>query len=148
MVASWIAAHARLMWWLLVFSAVTFLASVIAVPWLLVRIPPRYFMTAHHPHPWADRHPLIRLAIHIAKNIVGVVLLVIGFALLFLPGQGLLTILAGVVFLDFPGKHRVLLWTISRPAVLRSVNWIRVHAGHEPLVVPDEVPPKTTDFAD
>jgi hypothetical protein len=144
----WIVAHERLMWWLVVFSAATFVTSVVAVPWLLVRIPPRYFMTTHHPHPWGDRHPLIRLAFLFAKNLLGVLLLAIGLALLLLPGQGILTILAATVFLDFPGKHRVLLWTISRPAVLKSVNWIRERAGREPLVVPDEVAPKTTDFAD
>jgi hypothetical protein len=42
------------------------------------------------------------------------------------------------VLLDFPGKHRALLWTISRPAVLKSVNWIRDKAKHEPLVVPGQ----------
>ena len=145
---SWVLAHERLMWWLVVFSAVTFITSVVAVPWLLVRIPPRYFMTTHHPHPWADRHPLIRVTFLFAKNLFGVILLAIGLALLVLPGQGILTILAAAVFLDFPAKHRVLLWTISRPAVLKSVNWIRERAGREPLVVPDDVVTKTTDFAD
>jgi Putative transmembrane protein (PGPGW) len=144
----WILAHERLMWWLVVFSAVTFITSVVAVPWLLVRIPPRYFMTTHHPHPWADRHPLIRVTFLFAKNLFGVILLAIGLALLVLPGQGILTILAATVFLDFPAKHRVLRWTISRPAVLKSVNWIRERAGREPLVVPDDVATKTTDFAD
>jgi hypothetical protein len=45
-----------------------------------------------------------------------------GYCLIsFFQARGILTILAGLVLLDFPGKHRVLLWTMSRPAVLKSV---------------------------
>lgn len=137
--SDWLAAHSNIMWGLIIFSAITFLTSIIAVPWFLVRIPARYFTTTKHEHPWADRHPIIRAAIVIGKNVLGIALLLVGLALLFLPGQGILTILAGVVLVDFPGKHRVLLWTISRPAVLSSVNWIREKAGREPLVMPEEV---------
>src|SRR6185436_8053674 len=132
----WVRSHERVMWWLVALSAVTVVTSIVAVPWMLVRIPPRYFMSTTREHPWADRHPLIRVAFLIGKNLLGLVLLAIGIALLLLPGQGILTILAGVVLLDFPGKERVLLWTISRPAVLRSVNWIRQKASREPLVLP------------
>ena len=134
----WLAAHSGILWGLVIFSAVTFLTSIVAVPWFLVRIPARYFTATHHAHPWADRHPFMRAALVVGKNLLGVVLLAVGFALLFLPGQGILTILAGVVLVDFPGKHRVLLWTISRPAVLASVNWIREKAKREPLVMPAE----------
>src|SRR5262245_54109823 len=125
---AWIESHERLMLWLVGLSAVMFFASIIAVPWMLVRIPPRYFMTRHHAHAFRDRHPLIRFAVFAAKNLLGAALVLLGLLLLVLPGQGILTILAGLVLLDFPGKHRALLWTISRPAVLKSVNWIRERA--------------------
>lgn len=133
---AWVQQHARLMWWLAVLSAAMFVASLAAMPWLLVRIPPRYFMTDKHPHPWADRHPIIRLLFSAGKNLLGLALVALGVLMLVLPGQGILTILVGLVLLDFPGKHRVLLWTVSRPTVLKSINWIRAKAGHEPLVVP------------
>src|SRR5262245_231867 len=130
----WIRGHQELMAWLAISSAAMFVLSVVAVPWMLVRIPPRYFMTAHHEHPWADRHPLLRAAFTIVKNLIGMALVVVGLLLLVLPGQGILTILAGLVLLDFPGKHRLLLWTISRPAVLAGVNWIRKRGGRAELV--------------
>ena len=132
----WVKSHEQWMWWLVAISALTFVVSIAAVPWMLVRIPPRYFMSVNHAHPWADRHPLIRHSLTIGKNLLGLIFVILGLAMLVLPGQGILTILAGLVLLDFPGKHRVLLWTISRPAVLKSVNWIRGKANHEPLVVP------------
>jgi len=134
----WVHGHERLMWWLVAISALTFVVSIVAVPWMLVRIPSRYFMTTTHEHPWADRHPLIRHSFTIGKNLLGLIFVALGVLMLILPGQGVLTILAGLVLLDFPGKHRALLWTISRPAVLKSVNWIRDKAKHEPLVVPGQ----------
>jgi hypothetical protein len=135
---AWLHAHERIMFWLVAVSALTFVVSLVAVPWMLVRIPPRYFMTAQHAHPWADRHPVIRHSFIIGKNLLGIIFVILGLLMLILPGQGILTILAGLVLLDFPGKERVLLWTISRPAVLKSVNWIRGKANHEPLVVPGQ----------
>lgn len=135
-ILAWIERHNALLLWMAGLSAVMFVASVVAVPWMLVRIPPRYFMTRRHAHPWRDRHPLVRAALFAAKNTLGATLVAVGILLLVLPGQGILTILAGLVLLDLPGKHRVLLWTISRPAVLNSINWIREKAGRESLMVP------------
>ena len=126
------------MFWLAGISALTFVVSIVAVPWMLVRIPARYFMSTRHEHPWADRHPLIRHSFVIGKNLLGIIFVILGLLMLILPGQGILTILAGLVLLDFPGKERVLLWTISRPMVLKSVNWIRAKSNHEPLVVPGQ----------
>src|SRR5215212_2846418 len=113
----WLHGHERVMWWLVAISALTFVTSIVAVPWMIVRIPASYFMTAKHPHPWADRHPLVRRLFVVGKNFLGLAFIVIGLLLLILPGQGILTILAGVVLLDFPGKERVLLRLISQPAV-------------------------------
>lgn len=133
----WFRAHEHWMWWLVVVSAITFVVSLLAVPWLLVRIPPRYFMSTTHAHPWGDRHPMVHVLLLVLKNLLGLVFIGLGTLMLVLPGQGILTILAGLVLLDFPGKHKVLLWTVSRPAVLKSINWLRSRAKREPLVVPE-----------
>jgi len=42
---------------------------------------------------------------NVAKNTGGVCLIIIGFVLIFTPGPGLLTILAGFYLTSFPGKH-------------------------------------------
>lgn len=133
----WIRAHEDWMVWLAIASGAMFVVSLLAVPWLLVRIPPRYFMTTEHGHPWGEQHPIVHVLLLIAKNLLGLILIVLGALMLVLPGQGLLTILAGLVLLDFPGKHQVLLWTVSRPAVLKSINWLRSRAKREPLQVPE-----------
>jgi hypothetical protein len=56
-----------------------------------------------------------------------------GLAMLVLPGQGILTILIGVMLLDFPGKRRWELWLIRRRGVRHSIDWIRQRAARPPL---------------
>jgi hypothetical protein len=41
---------------------------------------------------------------NVAKNTGGVCLIIIGFMLIFTPGPGLLTIMAGLYITSFPGK--------------------------------------------
>jgi len=128
--------HPTLIWWLVVFSAFTFVASIIAVPWMLVRIPSDYF--AHdrvHPMLFSEYHPVARAVLVFARNLLGLALVAAGVAMLVLPGQGVLTILAGIILLHFPGKDRLVRWIVCRPAVLASVNWIRGRAGEPPLRV-------------
>ena len=55
---------------------------------------------------------------------------------LFLPGQGILTILIGVSLLDIPFRHKVLNTLIHRPALQHALNWIRQKTGHPPFNFP------------
>jgi putative transmembrane protein PGPGW len=136
MALAWIQAHDELVAWLIAGSAIMFVASVVAVPLMLVRIPHDYFGPGRHHHlPFADRHPLIRAVLLAARNLVGLLLVLAGIAMLVLPGQGILTIIAGLVLLHFPRKHDLLRWIVSRRAVLASANWVRHRAGRRPLVV-------------
>ena len=132
----WIRLHAADMWWLAGFSAVAFVATLIVVPALVLRIPADYFThTSRHRTPWAEHHPVVRGALLIGKNVIGYCVLIAGIAMLVLPGQGLLTIAIGLMLVDFPGKYRLERWFVGRPAVLRSINWLRRRGGHPVLVV-------------
>ena len=121
-------------WWLAAISAVTFVGSLAVVPILAVRIPADYFRREHRgPTPWRRRHPVLRLAVLVLKNALGVVLLLGGIVMLFLPGQGLLTIFLGIMLMDFPGKYRLERYIISRGPVLRAINWVRKRGGVQAL---------------
>ena len=88
-------------------SVVFFVGSLIAIPFILVRLPTDFFDT-RVPRRWMeDHHPVLRLLGHLAKNVVGAIFLFAGFLMLFLPGQGILTMLIGVTMLDFPGKRKI-----------------------------------------
>ncbi len=76
------------------------------------------------------------LLLGVAKNILGGLLVVMGVVMLFTPGQGLLTILIGLLLLNFPGKYRLERWLVLRPGVLRGLNWLRQRRGHRPFDAP------------
>ena len=82
---------------------------------MAVRIPADYFRRDRRgPTAWRKRHPALRLAVLILKNALGAVLVLGGVIMLFMPGQGLLTIFLGIVLMDFPGKFRLERYLISR----------------------------------
>lgn len=117
-------------------SIVTFIASLLSLPWLVSRIPEDYFLREkRRPSPWKETHPAIRLGVLIGKNVLGLVLLLGGTLMLFLPGQGLLTMAMGILLLDYPGKFRLERRIVRVPQVSESLNWLRAKRGVGPLLV-------------
>jgi hypothetical protein len=82
-----------------------------------------------------DHHPVLRLLGLVAKNAVGAVFLAVGIALLFLPGQGILTILLGISLMDFPGKRYCERKIVGQPTVLKAINALREKYAKPPLTV-------------
>ena len=120
---------------LFVLSVVCFVVSLIAIPFLLVRLPPHYF-DERHPRTWLrDHHPVLRLIGLGLKNALGVVVFLAGIAMLFLPGQGLLTMLIGISLLDFPGKRHLERRLVGQPTVLKTINKLREKFDRPPLTV-------------
>ncbi len=128
---------------LFLLSIVGFVGSVIAIPWILIRLPRDYFCESH-PRTWLkDRHPVLRLIALALKNFVGWILLLGGIAMLVLPGQGLLTILIGVSLMDFPGKRAIERKLVSRPLVLQAINRVRQRFDRPPLLIEEHAVHKT-----
>jgi Putative transmembrane protein (PGPGW) len=124
--------------WLTAVSIVFFIGTLIAIPFILVRLSADYF-DVRVPRPWMqNHHPVLRVAGHILKNAVGAVFLFAGFLMLFLPGQGVLTMLIGISMLDFPGKRKIEAKLISQPTVLGVINGMRKKYGKPPLVLAPE----------
>ncbi|HOS97284.1 MAG TPA: PGPGW domain-containing protein, partial [Deltaproteobacteria bacterium] len=70
------------------------------------------------------------------KNILGAVFILAGIIMLFLPGQGVLTILIGITLVSFPRKRVLELRLVRKPSVLRALNWMRARAHKPPLLLP------------
>jgi hypothetical protein len=117
--------------------AATFFGSLAVVAFLLVRVSPMFFQDSHSRDLWPDRHPVLRLVGLVVKNAVGIALLALGLLLSLpgVPGQGLLTMLIGLMLVDFPGKRRLERRIIGRPRILRAVNRLRRRFGRPPLVL-------------
>lgn len=128
----WLEQHGDLLWWLGGISLGSLVLTALLLPVVVVRLPADYFvrkkLTGHGPRNGLD------WVWHIGKNTLGVVFVLAGIAMLVLPGQGLLTILIGILLLDFPGKRKLERAIICRPAILKVVNRMRQKRGRPPVV--------------
>ncbi len=133
----WVRHHEAIIPWLAIFSVLTFIGSLIVIPILVIHIPQKYFLhQKRNPAVNPARNPGLRLVILILKNVFGVLFVLAGLAMLVLPGQGLLTILIGVILVDFPGKYALERKIIRQKQILSAVNRLRARAGRAPIQVP------------
>jgi len=120
--------------WIGILSLLTFIGSLVAVPWIIGKLPADYFI--QHRKKVAERHeqhPLAAKIIFISRNGIGFVFFLAGVVMLVLPGQGIITILIGISFMDFPGKHALVDYLVRRPRVIRILNWIRNRKKRPPF---------------
>ena len=108
------------------------LVSAAMVPPILARLPEDHFTQPPAPRRfrWAWR-------------LAGVTLVLLGVIMLFTPGQGTLTILAGASLIDFPGRRAMITRLLRRPAVQRATTALRARYGAPPLRLPadeEEIP--------
>jgi hypothetical protein len=110
--------------------------SAAAVAFFLARLPADYFVNPEARRRQAWRHPVLHVLLVAGRNLLGYVLILLGvlMSLPGVPGQGLLTILMGVMLVDFPGKFRAERWLLTRPSVIGAVNKLRARLGRPPLL--------------
>lgn len=122
------------------FGALGVVVSVGVAALVLVRMPHTYFLGEKPPSLLSPARPAWqRAAAHIGKNILGVVLILLGVILSLpgVPGQGVLTILIGMMLVDFQGKRRLEQRIMRIPSVLRGANTIRARFGKGPFLMND-----------
>ena len=133
-VLQWLEQNQEPLAWLGALSLLTFFISLLTLPWLVARIPEDYFLSKRRqPTDWKQEKPLVRSLLLVGKNILGGILLCGGFLMLFVPGQGLLTIAMGLLLMDYPGKFKLERRIVSMPATLNSLNWLRAKTNNPPL---------------
>ena len=115
---------------------VTTALTVGAATIIVVRLPPTYFCEddAHHAtRTWRSPRG-------VARNVLGLALIALGLvmALPGMPGQGLLTVLIGLMLVDFPGRRGAEKALVRRRGVLAAVNRLRARFGHPPLLPPPD----------
>mgnify|MGYP000306532054 FL=1 len=132
----WVSDHQQLLVWAGIVSLMVFILSLLAMPWLVAQIPEDYFLPKkRQPTQWKQLHPIIRLLALMGKNLIGYGLIVAGVLMLFLPGQGVLTLVMGLLLVDYPGKFRLERKLVKTPAIFNSLNWLRRKAKKPPLVM-------------
>jgi hypothetical protein len=139
----WIESHQGLLFSLAGLSVVVFFASLITLPILLSRLPEDYFTDpGRHQSRFKHLHPALYLGTRVVKNLIGWMLVLAGLAMLVLPGQGILTILMGLVLSDFPGKFTLERRLACNRRILDGINWLRQRSGHPPLLSPADSDPQ------
>jgi len=130
----WLSAELTML--VIVVGLALLVGSALAVPWFARRLPADYLIVSRRPASSAGAVPPCRLLLRVAKNILGAVLLLLGVAMLVLPGQGLLTMALGLVLLDFPGKRKAVRAVLGYAPVLGGLNRLRTRAGLPALETP------------
>ena len=120
--------------WLGSISFLVFIFSLISIKWLVALIPSDYFIEDKR-NKYQSSYPLTRLISIIIKNIVGYILIIGGILMLVLPGQGLFTIIIGLMLSNYPGKYFIERKFIAIPSVLKTINWLRKKSNKPPLEV-------------
>ena len=116
---------------------ISFTISIALVSFVLVKLPATYFHSSHAREFWADRPRAVRWSGLVLKNFIGLILIVLGviMSLPGVPGQGILTILLGLIMLDIPGKRPFETRLVKQPRVLQSINRLRGRFGKPPLIL-------------
>lgn len=110
-------------------SLLMLVLSVLGIPWLIARLPSDFFL--HKPP--APKHTLFCTFKHIIRNLLAIVLLLLGIAMLVLPGQGLLCIVLALSLGELPGKWLLMQRLVKIPTVIALLNWIRKSRGRTPF---------------
>lgn len=120
-------------------SLLLFLSSLVAVPFVVTRIPADYFVRTSSRDGPTDFRSTVWLVL---RNLLGVVLFLVGVIMLVAPGPGLITILLSLILMTIPGKKELLLKLLRRKGVHDWINERRAKAGRPPLQLPP-LPNKT-----
>ena len=121
--------------WMAVGGLAFSLLGGLAASIIVVKLPKDYFTRPKKSHKgkgfWKD-------ALWVGKNVLGIVLTLGGVVLMMpgIPGPGVVVILLGLTLTDIPGKHKLLLWIVRHPKVMRSMNKLRHRFGRPALVKP------------
>jgi len=114
---------------------VTFAVNLAIVSFILVKIPADHFKKDRKTKFWSGSKPAVHALAVIGKNILGVLLVALGIVLSLpgVPGQGLLTVLLGIMLLDFPGRDSLERKLLKRPEIIKTINRLRGRFDKPPL---------------
>ncbi len=123
-------------WWLGIFSITTFILTILILPLVIIGLPEDYFVCEKLDGFIGRQKKGFRHFFLFVKNLAGILLLLMGFLMLFMPGQGVLTIIAALSIMNFPGKRNLEIKLVSNQKVFKSLNWIRKKGKKGPFFNP------------
>ncbi|MCL2792290.1 MAG: hypothetical protein FWD87_04290 [Spirochaetaceae bacterium] len=124
---------------LFIFSLVTAFAFTAIILLIIVSIPSDFFLQEKRGiiKKGNKFHFFIFVFVLILKNILGIALLLFGIVLLFIPGEGMLTIFISLLLIDFPGKRKLIRNITRRRKVINGLNFVRRKFGKSDFIYPE-----------
>ncbi|MCH2533155.1 MAG: hypothetical protein MK008_01790 [Bdellovibrionales bacterium] len=98
-----------------------FVGSIVVSVFIILKLPQNYWLTENYRKP--------SLMESLLRNIVATVFFWAGVAMLFLPGQGIITIVISFLISHVPYKRRLIRYFISKPKVQKGFDYIRTKFG-------------------
>ncbi|MGQ4810138.1 hypothetical protein NKDENANG_03585 [Candidatus Entotheonellaceae bacterium PAL068K] len=136
-ILAWLHVHEAALWWLGAVSLATFVGTLIVIPFLVIRIPVDYFTRGKRYAARDHSQSVVRHTLGLLlKNLLGFLFIGAGLVMLVLPGQGIITILIGLMLMNFPGKYALERCIVQQPAVFRTINWMRERVDQPGLELP------------
>jgi hypothetical protein len=136
-IQDWLSANEHLIQQLGNVSLVILGITIVVLPVVVMKLPVDYFISEQREPSWRTRkYPLVWGLLTLVKNLLGLLLILVGVAMLVLPGQGTITILVGLAMTNFPGKYALERRIAGQPAVGATLNKIRQLTGAPPLQMP------------
>ena len=126
--------YKNLILWFGSISLFVFLFSLFSIKWLVSLIPEDYFINKKDSK-IKTNNLIAWYFILILRNLVGYSLILGGIMMLVLPGQGLFTIIIGLMLSNYPGKYSLEKKFIAIPTILKSINWLRKKSNKSPLKI-------------
>lgn len=109
--------------------------SAFSIGYFIKKIPYDYFLNDKRGIPdYKNKNPVFWIITLALKNIIGYCLIMGGILMLVLPGQGLLTILVGLMLSDYPGKFKLEKRIIKTNLILKTINWYRIKSNIPPII--------------
>ena len=124
--------YKNLILWFGSISLFVFLFSLLSIKWLVSLIPEDYFINKKDSK-IKTNNIFIWYIVLIFKNLIGYSLILGGIMMLVLPGQGLFTIIIGLMMSNYPGKYSIEKKFIAIPTILKSINWLRRKSSKPPI---------------
>jgi len=133
---AWIKAHKLFVIGITIFSLILLAFSVFMIPVFIVNLPRDYFKKPKKQSRPSFLNPTVYIVLLVFKNILGVVLMLLGLIMLVLPGQGIITMLIGLMIIDFPGERKLLIYILRKTNAVKVMNWLREKNNKPPFELP------------
>lgn len=135
----WLSFFKPYLQWMALASFLSLVLVVVLLPAIVTQLPEDYFIREkRRPVARQKGHPVLMVFINLVKNLLGLLFIVAGVLMTFLPGQGLLTILIGLMLVNFPGKYRLEQALIRQKIISQTLNKLRRKAHRKPFQMPPD----------